>query len=140
MSGKTTNQFSFVLKPSKHGIGVFATEDIPSGAHLRVFGDDKVFAHRYRVLNVTEVPLSFREYCIERGDTLICPPDFGAMPLGWHMNHSNNPNAVRGPNDDPNREYQWYALRNINAGEEILIDYNSLDEPEESKKAYYEAS
>ncbi len=55
------------------------------------------------------------------------------------MNHSEDANAIRGENNNPDRKYQWYAARDIKAGEEILINYNSLEEPEESKKDYYRA-
>ncbi len=132
-----TNEFSFVLRPSKHGVGVFSLNDIQGGTHLRLFGDDKVFEHRSRVLKKSEVPESLRDYCMSRGEELICPPDFGAMPIGWYLNHSNEPNAAKGPNDNPNRKYQWYATRDISAGEEIFIDYNVLEEPEEDKDEFY---
>ena len=35
-----TDEFSFVLKSSEHGIGVFTVHDIKKGTHLRLFGDD----------------------------------------------------------------------------------------------------
>jgi len=34
-----TTEFSFILKSSSFGIGVFATHDIKDGSHLRLFGD-----------------------------------------------------------------------------------------------------
>jgi SET domain-containing protein len=34
----------------------------------------------------------------------------------------------------------FYALRDIAAGEEILIDYNELSEPEDKKDAFYTRS
>jgi hypothetical protein len=78
-----------------------------------------------------DVPDIFRDYCIDRGDELICPKDFGHMHVGWYLNHSSSPNAY--PDDD----YKWHALRDIKAGEEITIDYNSLNEPENRKADYY---
>ncbi len=39
------------------------------------------------------------------------------------------------------KKYKWfYAKINIKEGEEILIDYNSLDEPEENKENYYKTT
>jgi SET domain-containing protein len=49
------------------------------------------------------------------------------------LNHSETPNAVH-------RDYEYYALVNIRAGEEITIDYNSLGEPEDAKEDYYKKS
>lgn len=125
-----TNEFSFILKPSKHGIGVFAVYDIKKGTFLRLFGDEKKFDNRVVFRDKKTVPELFRGYCMDRGNKLACPSDFGNMPVGWHLNHSENPNAKH-------RDYDWYASRDISAGEEITIDYNTLEEPEEAKEDYY---
>lgn len=63
------------------------------------------------------------------------PQDFGCMPIGWYLNHSDTPNAVLGAivNDD----WEWHASRDIAAGEEILVDYNVFLEPGEAKEYYY---
>ncbi|HCM36525.1 MAG: hypothetical protein A3J30_02900 [Candidatus Wildermuthbacteria bacterium RIFCSPLOWO2_02_FULL_47_9c] len=127
-----TNEFSFILKPAKHGIGVFAVHDIAKGAYLRLFGDNKDDEHNTRLRNKKDVPPAFREYCADRGDTLWCPGDFGVMPIGWYLNHSKSPNAFH-------KNYHWYAAYDIAAGEEILIDYNTLEEPEEARKDYYKS-
>jgi hypothetical protein len=132
MNNKITNEFSFILKPSSHGIGVFATHDIAIGAYLRLFGDEKIYENRIRELKISEVPEIFKDYCMNREDKLICPEDFGCMPVGWYLNHSKNSNAEH-------KNYNWYASKNIKAGEEIFIDYNTLDEPEENKENYYQS-
>lgn len=124
-----TNQFSFILKPSEYGVGVFATHDIQSGTHLRLFVDEETTKHESVVLEKNKVPEIFRGHCLDRGDTLICPPDFGVLPIGWYVNHSAQPNAAPGQNPNTHRRYRWYALRNIKAGEEILFNYADLEEP-----------
>lgn len=126
-----TDEFSFILKPAEHGIGVFAVHDMEQGTYLRLFGDEDELEGRSVTRDKKNVPAFFREYCIDEGDQLIGPKDFGAMPVGWYLNHSKTPNAVRDEN------YLWYASRVIKAGEEITIDYNSLEEPEEAKADYY---
>lgn len=132
-----TNEFSFVLRPSPHGVGVYATHDILSGTHLRLFSDEKEFENRIRKMNKAEIPEDLLIYCMAREDHYLCPPDFGAMPIGWYLNHSSSPNAVIGYSKQKHSKYQWYSLRDINQGEEILIDYNSLEEPENQKESYY---
>ena len=124
-----TTEFSFILKPSEHGVGVFAVHNIKEGTHLRLFVDEETTTHEARVMKKIDVPELFRGHCLDRGETMICPPDFGAMPIGWYANHSSTPNAAPGQNPNPHRRYRWYALRDILLGEEILIDYNSLEEP-----------
>jgi len=132
-NAKTTGEFSFVLQPSAHGVGVFAAHDIAEGTYLRLFANEKGNEPGYSVRNKRQVPEMFRKYCINRGNTLSGPRDFGRMEIGWHLNHSETPNAVH-------RDYEYYALVNIRAGEEITIDYNSLGEPEDAKEDYYKKS
>jgi SET domain-containing protein len=126
-----TNEFSFLLKPSEHGIGVFAAHYINKGAHLKLFGLEDTLALRSLERDKDSVPEIFQQYCINRGDKLICPKDFTTMPVGWYLNHSTDPNTFR---DD---DYKWYASTDIKAGEEILINYNLLEEPKEAQEDYY---
>lgn len=131
-----TNEFSFVIKPAMHGVGVFATHDIKAGTLLRVFGED----NPVRLMKKEEVPEFWRDWCASRADMLICPPDFGYMPIGWYLNHSNNPNAIHDQSEATGKYGLWHAARDISAGEEITIDYNALEEPESEKKEYYRLS
>lgn len=125
-----TDEFSFILKPSRHGIGVFVAHDIAEGTYLRLFGEKGELKDQTRLFSKEKIPELFRGYCVDRGALLICPLDFGYMPIGWYLNHSKKPNAKQ-------RDYHWYASRDIFAGEEITIDYNTLEEPDEAKEDYY---
>ena len=129
MEDKTT-EFSFVLKPAEHGIGVFAAHEIKAGTYLRLFGAETVETDVSITRKKEDVPKFFQQYCVDRGETLRCPRDFACMEVGWYLNHSKTPNAYH-------RNYDYYALRDIKEGEEITIDYNSLEEPEEVKEDYY---
>ena len=126
-----TSEFSFILKPSKYGVGVFSVHDIKKGAHLRLFGDNETIDLRSVTRSKKDVPVSFQEYCMDREDNLICPEDFGRMHVGWYLNHSSEPNTFR------DEDFKWYASRDIKSGEEIVIDYNSLDEPTGARDEYY---
>jgi SET domain len=124
-----TGQFSFVLKPSEHGVGVFATHDIQKGTHLRLFVDEETTMHESVEIQKNKVPEAFWGHCLDRGDTLVCPSDFGAIPIGWYVNHSSEANAAPGPNPNTHRKYRWYTIRDIKEGEEILFNYLDLEEP-----------
>jgi SET domain-containing protein len=127
-----TSELSFILKPSQHGVGVFTMHDIKKDTVMRLYGD----SNPRRLLDKKDVPEFFRSFCADRGDKLICPPDFGYMPVGWYLNHSNVPNTEpRGGYQEDG--YTFYAIRDIKSGEEITIDYNTLEEPEEAKEEYY---
>ena len=125
----TTNEFSFILKVSEHGIGVFAVHDIREGTYLRLFGDEIGGTHNARMRNKKDIPEIFHNFCTDRGDKLWCPEDFAVMPMGWYMNHSHTPNAGH-------KNYHWYATCDIKNGEEILIDYNTLEEPKAAQEVY----
>ncbi len=122
-----TTEFTFVLKPSPiGGVGVFATHDIHEGTQL--------FRANFspRRMKTKEVPADFIKYCIFLDDEeCICPERFDRMEIGWFINHSHSPNIAKQP------EKGIVAIREIKAGEEILMDYNILNEPEHLKESYY---
>ena len=112
-----TDEFSFLLRPCPHGIGVFAAHDIAAGVYLRLDKDAEVA----RTVRRDEVPGEFLKYCIEVDDDhVIRPSDFGHLEVVWFLNHSATPNAAH-------RDYRYHALRDICAGEEITIDYRTIE-------------
>ena len=118
-----------IFKYDEYGVGVFAAHDIKEGSYLRLFREED--GPRTAIMRKKEdVPEYFRQFCLDRGETLLCPSNFGHMEIGWHLNHSKTPNAQH-------RDYNYYALRDIKEGEEITIDYNTLEEPEDAKQEYY---
>ena len=133
------SEFSFMLKPSPlGGVGVFATHDIPAGTHL--FNPD----FEIRTLKVKDVPAPLLQYCIYiSDDECLCPERFDRMEIGWYINHSSTPNIAKkskAPNADAVKNIKErivHAVQDIKAGDEILIDYNYLDEPEHMKEDYY---
>lgn len=132
-------EFSFMLKPSSQGgIGVFATHDIPAGT--QVFTED----FNLRTLKIKNVPTELIMYCIYISDEeCLCPERFDRMEIGWYINHSSEPNIAKKGlinTDDPINDIKKrtvYAIKDIKAGDEILIDYNYLNEPEHLKEDYY---
>lgn len=119
-------EFSFILKPSNvSGIGVFATHDISVGT--KFFRGENT----NKKCSLKDVPPAFRKY-VEyiSEDECMCPERFDRMGMPWYMNHSDNPNTriIEG---------RWTAIRDIKADEEILIDYNDLEEPESMKEGFY---
>jgi SET domain-containing protein len=119
-----TTEFSFILKPSSHGVGVFAVHGIRAGTYLRLFGDSQ---KTVSLRNADDVPELFREFCVDLGGALCSPSDFGCMAIGWYLNHSTTPNAQQ-------TNYVYFASRDISTGEEITIDYSTLKEPAEGPR------
>jgi len=120
-------EFSFILQPSKlGGVGVFATHAIPSGT--------RVFSGNFspRKMKITEVPEAFKKFCVYINESeCLCPERFDRMEIGWYLNHSHEPN-IRKLADS-----HVVAVRDIKPGDEILMDYNDLHEPDNMKEDYY---
>ena len=129
-----TNQYSFILKPSKipnAGVGVFSLRDIQPGIHLALKPQGQSVG-----VDVQEevIPKELLGYCVAKENGVWrCPPDFSHMHIVWYLNHSEKPNAEK-------RSDGYYSTKVIKTGEEITIDYNSLDEPEDKKEEYYKKS
>ncbi len=127
-----TTEFSFILKPTEHGIGVFATNDIPKDTYLRLFGTETEETDMSVLRDLKDVPELFRSYCVyQAGGKLVSPQDFGRIEIGFYLNHSKNPNVYH------SEIYDCYAKRDIKASEELTIDYNDFKEPEEYKENFY---
>jgi SET domain-containing protein len=120
-------EFSFILQPSSlGGIGVFATHAIAAGAQL--------FSGTFspRKMLVKDVPAAFHKYLVYLSDEeCLCPERFDRMEIGWFLNHSETPNIIK------KSDGLVYAVTDIQAGDEILMDYNQLNEPESMKESYY---
>ena len=109
------------IKPSEgKGLGVFATEDIALHEiieEVAVLGipssqDDKQVLYDYRFLFPTGKHTS-KENVIGLG-------------YASFYNHSDKPNTLW-VNDPRQRGFIFYAVKNIKAGEEILIYYGNED-------------
>jgi len=132
-------EFSFMLKPSSlGGVGVFATHDIPAGTVL--FDQMK---HKIRRLKIKDVPAELIQYCVYINDEeCICPERFDRMEIGWFINHSSEPN-IGYPKEMSNVHVmdeiksEFCTIKDIKAGDEILMNYNDLNEPEDLKDEYY---
>ncbi|MBM3893390.1 SET domain-containing protein [Candidatus Dependentiae bacterium] len=134
------NEYSLMLRPSAvHGLGVFAVYDIPAGALL--FNNTGCL----RKVETKMVPVEWQKYCIHLNEhESVVPHQFDRMEIGWFINHSDQPNiahkilapAAELMANEAIRKV--YSLRSIKAGEELLIDYNDLGEPESMKEGYYQ--
>ena len=121
-----TDEFSFVLKPSPiAGVGVFVTHKIKKGTRLRIFSGEptrKIRTSEVKEQSKTNPMLAkFVEFFAVASDGwAYLPANFSCMPCGWYLNHSDTPNSYH------DEGYKYYASRDIEEGEEILINYNDL--------------
>jgi len=118
-----TDEFSFVLKPSTiGGIGVFSTHGIVKGTMLALFPNLRT---RFVSNEQMEKDPRLKKFCefygVETGKGSYVARSFGHMQVGWFLNHSDAPNAHH-------KRYKYFAIRDIDANEEITIDYRVLCE------------
>jgi SET domain-containing protein len=114
-------QFSLILRASSiEGVGVFATHTLRSGVELFTGWEDssKIYSEE-EAQSLGEL----KKYLCRYGSSYIGPAKWDNMHLSWFLNHSKNPNiaATSGVMG------KYYTLREIQKGEELSIDYNSID-------------
>lgn len=116
------------LRPSRvHGIGVFAICDIPKGCRT-IFSRGVGGWVRLSFAEVEQLPPHSRSlvetYCLY-DDTHYFVPDYGfkVMDLALYLNHSDTPNII-----SVNEGEYFEALRDIRAGEELLVNYGTIAE------------
>ena len=116
-----------IMPSSTHGIGVFALNDIPTGCR-KIFSRNVGEWIKLSITDVESLPAHSRNlvetYCLFDADHYYVP-DYGfkVMDLVNYLNHSSTPNII-----SINEGEEFEALRDITAGEELLVDYHYLAE------------
>jgi SET domain-containing protein len=110
-----------------HGIGVFATRDIPKGCR-DMFSKETGEWIRLSFEEVEQLPEHSRRF-IETyylyDDTHYFVPAHGCkvMDMASYLNHSNTPNIA-----SVEEGVFFEAMRDIKPGEELLVDYGKIVE------------
>jgi len=120
-----------MIKPSPlHGIGVFAIRTIPKGTK-NIFSEGMGEWIQVSKQEVDTLPASSKDlienHCLFDEDHYFIPEyGFKLVDLVIYLNHSEIPN-VRSLNEGE----QFEALRDIQEGEELLLDYGTIVDCEE---------
>jgi hypothetical protein len=113
------------LQPSRiHGIGVFAIAEVPMGTY--VFEPDDgatVFVLASKTEDLpTQIRKLYRDFCVLKDGQYECPSNFNQLTASWYINHSEAPNV------GADQSLHFYALRDIEPGEELTANYHSYSE------------
>jgi SET domain-containing protein len=115
------------IQPSKiHGVGVFAIRRIEKGTYI--FPNDKAQIVWLKKRALKQLPRSIKrlydDFCIIKngGESYGSPVNFNNMTTSWYLNHSPKPNV------GCDKHFDFFAMRNIKAGEELTVDYNSFND------------
>ena len=110
-----------VRQSAVHGRGVYAAQFIPENARIIEYTGERVSWEA--APDDKNDPHTFN-FGLENGD--VINPEIGGNDARW-INHSCNPNCEAIEEDD---RVFIYAIRDIQAGEELLYDYRlEIDEP-----------
>lgn len=120
-----------MLKPSPlHGIGVFAITSIKKGER-KIFSDYESEWIEVSKEEVNALPQHSKDlienHCLFN-ETHYYVPEYGfkIFDLAVYLNHSDQPNLI-----SINDGEFFEAVRDIDVGEELLIDYGTIVESEE---------
>lgn len=114
------------LAPSKaypHEVGVFAIEKIKKGA--RPFcgeNEDIVWIGK----SITKGRMSksarrlYKEFSLDRNGRLGCPPSFNRLTVAWYLKREKEGHKANVGHDE---YYEFRALTNIDAGEELIAQF-----------------
>lgn len=114
------------LAPSPlEGIGVFAITLIKKGQR-NIFSNDKSEWIKISKMEISKLPVHTRDlvenFCLFDEDNYYIPEyGFKMVDIVIFLNHSDQPN-IRSLNEGEDFE----ALRNIQIGEELFIDYETI--------------
>jgi SET domain-containing protein len=111
-----TSDIHLILKPSSiQGIGVFTLTPIEKGQNVPLSNENDS-----RIINgseLTHLPKAYSQYHVpDIEGNWWGPVDYHRMSIGWYLNHSKNPNL--------NVSSNFSAMRKIQKGEELTIDYS----------------
>jgi len=110
-----------VRESGVHGRGVYTMQFIPKSRRIIEYTGERVLWEA--APDDKNNPHTFN-FGLENGD--VINPEIGGNDARW-INHSCNPNCEAIEEDD---RIFIYAMRNIQAGEELLYDYRmQIDEP-----------
>ncbi|OGZ46150.1 MAG: hypothetical protein A3C84_05060 [Candidatus Ryanbacteria bacterium RIFCSPHIGHO2_02_FULL_48_12] len=112
----------FRLRPVDAGdMGVFATADIPKGTYLPLFREGDYHLYQHKTIEHMPDWEYFASFCVRDSFGYHGPKDFNQMSVGWYIRHADSPTAVH-------RNYRYYAVRDIKAGEEVTVDHHTLED------------
>jgi hypothetical protein len=116
------------LRPSKiHGVGVFAIKRIKKGTPIFPGeNEEMLWVEKAKNGPSSEIQKLYDDFAIIKGQRLGCPQNFNRLTMAWYLNEpkkGENPN-VRCEDDT----YDFFALRDINVGEELTVDYSTFSD------------
>lgn len=118
------------LRPSSiHGVGVFAIRNIKKDTPL-FLGDNEemLWVEEGRLPRLTkQIRKLYEDFPVIKEKRYGCPRNFNRLTMSWYIN---KPKRGHLPNVycDPQESYDFKALRDIRAGEELTVIYKDYSD------------
>lgn len=102
---------------------MFAIRNIPKGTYIFEPDDDELVTVRAEKITPlsSEVQELYTDFCVLNSDVYQCPQSFNRLTPSWFLNTAKTPNAA----DD--KDLKFYAIRDIQAGDELTVDYTTYN-------------
>jgi SET domain-containing protein len=116
--------FARIARSKIHGVGVVAICNIKKGTSI-FYGDDEpiYWVEKKKIKRLSNgVKKLYEDFCIIKGNQYGCPKNFNQLTPAWYLNHSKKPNVAS------DKDYKFYALRDIKKGEELTADYTTYSD------------
>ncbi|MBZ5625718.1 MAG: FRG domain-containing protein [Acidobacteriia bacterium] len=120
------NVYTRLGRSKLHGIGIFAIRRIRSGTRLFKGDDDGIIWVDTTCTSglSQEVKRLYADFAIFKGKRYGCPVSFNRLTPAWYINDSRT-----NPNVRCDKNYEFFALRDIKRGEELTVDYSQYNDP-----------
>jgi hypothetical protein len=116
-----------------HGVGVFAIRDIKRDTPLFSGDNEEMLWVGEGDLPRTprQVRRLYDDFAVVKDKRYGCPKNFNRLTMSWYLNE---PRKGQRPNVRETN-YDFFALRDIKAGEELTVDYSTYSDKPQSPKA-----
>jgi len=107
-----------------HGVGVFAVRAIKKGTNpFRHDNSTMVWVEEKKLRRLPGgIRKLYEDFGVLKNGHYGVPPNFNQLTPAWYINNSTNPNMRCG------KDYDFFAVRDIEPGEELTIDYSTYSE------------
>ena len=125
-----TNVFTRLGISNIDGVGVFAILKIPKGTYIFSSDEDEIVWLKEDQIDMQSQPeiikKMYSDFCIIKteGSCKVygCPKNFTDLKISWYLNSSTSPNV------GCDKDYNFYALQDIEVGDELTVDYSSFSD------------
>ena len=106
-----------------HGVGVIAITRIAKGTDLFPTDlGDLTWVDKAELPDSAALRRLYDDFCIRKGSAYGCPRSLNELTVAWYLNHSDLPNVRC------DATYRFFALRDIEDGEELTVDYTTYSD------------